>query len=154
LLPTEYDRDLVSLDPLLWATVDPNGDRTANVLACRSRREAVRNGATKLVRITLPARGFLTWKGLKRRRLRLAQEQQANGFDIDPDDVHEEFTAYEFSAYLFGQYATETWRVHPCPFPFYGVPIRRALAIEAWSGNCWRSNPEIRSPIRMRRGRK
>ena len=129
LLPSKFDTELASGEPLLWATVDPNVDRTARPFVDEERLEAIRAGTSKLVRITLPARGFISWKTLRRRRLRQAE---ADGFDdIVLDGIQFAFEDYELSAACFGQHGVEnTWRVR--------VPHRQPLALD----------PEIRSPIR------
>jgi hypothetical protein len=142
LLPSKFDTELASGEPLLWATVDPNVDRTARPFVDEERLEAIRAGTSKLVRITLPARGFISWKTLRRRRLRQAE---ADGFDdIVLDGIQFAFEDYELSAACFGQHGVEnTWRVREDPNS-EGLPIRRALdiATKSLTGNRWRSIPK------------
>jgi hypothetical protein len=142
LLPSIFDTELASGEPLLWATVDPNGDRTARPFVDDERWEALCAGASKLVRITLSSRGFISWKTLRRRRLRQAE---ADGFDdIVLDGIQFAFEGYELSAAWLGQLGVEnTWRVRQDPNS-EGLPIRRALdiATKSITGNRWRSIPK------------
>lgn len=46
---------------LLWATTDPNGDKTSSALMGAA-KTAYRQGFTQLVRITLPATEFRPWR--------------------------------------------------------------------------------------------
>jgi hypothetical protein len=62
------------------------------------------------MRVTLPARECMTWQVRTQRRLELSYDEKLNGFDVDPEDIHEEADNYELFVFPFDQTsAEENW---------------------------------------------
>jgi hypothetical protein len=97
----------------LWATINPNGDRTCAVQASSSGREAFRRDLLQYVRFTLPGEHFNEWRDLSR---------------LHPEWNAEQIARTEQAARDHGEIRIDNWRFRRDP-----LPLCQVLAVHAKS---------------------
>lgn len=82
--------------------------------------------------VTLPTRECMTWQVQTQRRLELSYDEKLDGFEVNPDDIHEQSDNYELFVFLSARQALR--RVGSRQAVQRNCTLD-ALCIEAWVGN-------------------
>ena len=104
--------DIIPQRDFLWATTNPEGDRTSAPMR-PGNRELYHQGGVQLIRFTLPGDGFIPWRDIPK---------------VAPEWTPDLVAELEKAAPDYGETGFEKWRCRSDP-----LPLTQVLAVDAKS---------------------